>query len=474
MLGSPCRGGTPNRREWDEKAGSSLRLELGARKALLPTSRSASALWASPAGRCRRLERGAGAPAGAFRKKKWPAFPSEDRKVFQTTRTQGPRERTGLVNGIGLTDTLGIDLGDKFSYVCALSGAGEVTSRFKLRTTAKAFKGRFSSRQANRVVIETGTHSPWVARLLEDCGHQVVVANARRVALISKNTKKTDREDCEILARLGRADPTLLSPIRHRSKDAQCDLAIVRARSAAVAARTQLINTTRGQVKSIGARLQGCPTTSFVKHARKQLPPELAPALAPLLELIEKLDATIKGYDKEIKRLCQKHKPTELLRAIAGVGPLVSLSFVLTVEDPHRFKNSRQVGAYFGLVPRLDESGQSKPQLRITKAGDVNVRCLLTTAAQYVLGPWGPDSDLRRWGLQLAERGAKNGKKRAVTAVARRLAVLMHHLWKTGEVYDPLYLARQRGEADDPTKARPARLRKPKAEPTPDMALALA
>lgn len=378
------------------------------------------------------------------------------------------------MNGIGLTDTLGIDLGDKFSYVCALSGAGEVTSRFKLRSTPKAFEGRFSARPNSRVVIETGTHSPWVARLLEDCGHQVVVANARRVALISQNTKKTDREDCEILARLGRADPELLSPIRHRGKDAQCDLAVVRARSAAVAARTQLINTTRGQVKSIGARLQGCPAKSFVKHARKQIPAELAPALMPLLKLIEELDQAIKGYDKEIERLCEKHEPTQLLRAISGVGPLVSLSYVLTVEDPHRFKNSRQVGAYFGLVPRLDESGQSKPQLRITKAGDVNVRSLLTNAAQYVLGPYGPDCDLRRWGLELAEHGAKNGKKRAVTAVARRLAVLMHHLWKTGEVYDPLYLARQRGEADDPTKARPGRLLKPKAQQTPDMALAQA
>lgn len=372
------------------------------------------------------------------------------------------------MNGIGLTDTLGIDLGDKFSYVCVLSAGGKVSGRFKLRTTPQAFRTRFSSRPPSRAVIETGTHSPWASRVLEECGHETIVANARRVSLISKNTKKTDREDCELLARLGRADPVLLAPIRHRGKEAQCDLTVMRARSSAVRARTQLVNAARGLVKSIGMRLSGCSTATFAKQARKQLPEELAPSVGPLLDLIETLTVTIKAFDKQVLQLCEKHPATQHLQRVAGVGPIVSLAFVLTIEDPHRFKRSRQVGAYFGLVPRLDESGQSKPQLRITKAGDVDMRALLVTSAQYVLGPWGEDSDLRRWGLELAERGAKTGKKRAVVAVARRLAVLLHHLWKTGEVYDPLHLAGQRGEAEDPTKARPPRQRKSKTKSLQD------
>jgi transposase len=189
------------------------------------------------------------------------------------------------------------------------------------------------------------------------------------------------------------------------------------------------------------------------------MPQQLKESLEPLLVLIEASTTLIKAYDEQVKALCAKHQPTQLLQAVPGVGPIASLTFVLTLEDPRRFRRSRQVGAYLGLTPRLSESGDSKPQLRITKAGDVDLRRLLVTSAQYILGPWGPDSDLRRWGLALAERGANKGKKRAVVAVARRLAILLHHLWKTGEVYAPLFLARKRGEADDPTKMRPPRAR---------------
>jgi transposase len=312
-------------------------------------------------------------------------------------------------------------------------------------------------------VIETGTHSPWVSRLLEALGHEVIVANARRVALISKNKKKNDREDCEILARLGRADPELLAPIEHRTEDSQVDLAVLRARSAAVRSRTQLINSARGLAKAIGERLPRCTASTFHKKVASQIPDKLRPALDPLLKLIEQLTTIVKAYDKQIELLCQRHPETQHLQRVQGVGPIVSLAYVLTIEDPHRFKRSRQVGAYLGLVPKQDESGESKPQLRITKAGDVDLRSQLVMSAQFILGPWGEDSDLRRWGLALAERGARNGKKRAVVAVARRLAVLLHHLWRTGEVYDPLFLARQRGEADDEDKARPARPRKAKA-----------
>jgi transposase len=308
-------------------------------------------------------------------------------------------------------------------------------------------------------VIETGTHSPWVSRLLKECGHEVIVANARRIALISKSKKKTDREDCEILARLGRADPELLAPIEHRGEAFQLDLTVVRARSAAVRSRTQLINATRGLVKAVGERLPATNADRFHK-LREVLPDKLRPALMPLLDQIEGLTETVREYDRRIEALCRRHEVTQHLREVQGVGPLTALAFVLTIEDPLRFSRSRQVGAYLGLVPRLDESGDSKPQLRITKAGDVDLRTLLVTASHYVLGPWGEDSDLRRWGLELAERGGKNGKKRAVVAVARRLAVLLHHLWRTGEVYDPLFLARQRGEAEDPDKARPPRTRK--------------
>lgn len=368
------------------------------------------------------------------------------------------------MNRIGIGETVGVDLGDKFSYACVLSADGQVVSRFRFSTTQAGFRGRFGRRPRSRVVVETGTHSPWVSRLLKGFGHELIVANSRRVALISKNKKKTDRQDCELLARLGRADPVLLAPIEHRGEQSQLDLAVLRARSATVRTRTQLINTVRGLVKATGARLPACTSESFHNSARPSVPEGLAPAVEPLFDLIESLTATIKSYDKQIERLCRRHEPTQHLQMVPGVGPICSLAFALTIEDPRRFRCSRQVGAYLGLVPKLDESGDSKPQLRITKAGDVDLRTLLVTSSHYILGPWGPDSDLRRWGLALAERGGKNGKKRAVVAVARRLAVLLHHLWKTGEVYDPFYLARQRGEVDDPDKARPPRARRSKKQ----------
>jgi len=323
-------------------------------------------------------------------------------------------------------------------------------------------------------VIETGTHSPWVSRLLSECGHEIVVANARRVTLISKNKKKTDREDCELLARLGRVDPELLAPIQHRGERSQLDLAVLRARSATVRSRTLLINNARGLAKSVGERLPTCNADAFHNVVRKHMPANVEPAIGPLLGVIEALTATIKAYDTQIAALCKQHPAAYHLQEVQGVGPLTSLAFVLTLEDPTRFRRSRQVGAYLGLVPKLDESGDSKPQLRITKAGDVDLRTLLVTSSHYILGPWGEDSDLRRWGLRLAERGGKNGKKRAVVAVARRLSVLLHHLWKTGEIYDPLYLARHRSEADDPDKARPPRARRRTNKEHEQEALAIA
>lgn len=359
------------------------------------------------------------------------------------------------MNPIGSRDTVGIDLGDTFSYAHVLGPDARTRRRFRLRTTPKAFAACFERQPEARVVMETGTHSPWASRLLGKLGHEVIIANAREVALISKGKKKTDRRDCELLARLGRADPSLLSPIEHRSAESHQDLAVLRARQAAVRARTQLINACRGLVKPFGHRLPSCASERFHSRARKCTPEELLPALSPLLKLIEELTASIKAYNDQIEQLCAKHRAAIHLQQIPGVGSIVSLAYVLTIEDPRRFSKSREVGAYLGLVPRLDDSGDTKKQLRITKAGDVDLRTLLVTSAHYILGPWGEDSDLRRWGLARAERGGKNGKKCAVVGVARRLAVLMHRLWLTGEVYDPLFLARQRGEANDPDLMRP-------------------
>ena len=356
--------------------------------------------------------------------------------------------RTGQV-------TVGVDVSDRYSRICVLDEGGEVREEGRLQTRPEAFEKRFRSFDPARIAIEVGTHSPWLSRLLEGLGHEVFVANPRQVHLIYKNDSKDDRVDAELLARLARVDPRLLKPIRHRGREAQRDLAALRARDTVVRFRTGLVTHVRGAVKAIGGRLPSCSTESFPRKVLEHIPKELKYAMAPILEVIQTTTAQIRIYDKQVEDKADKKYPeTALLRQVAGVGPLTAVAYVLTIEEPSRFTKSRTVGAFLGLRPRRDESGDSKPQLRITKAGDSFLRRLLVGSAQYILGPHGPDSDLKRWGLALAERGGKNAKKRAVVAVARKLAVLLHRLWVTAEVYEPLRNTVLRGEV--PTATMPA------------------
>ena len=339
---------------------------------------------------------------------------------------------------------IGLDLGDKWSRYCVLNEAGTVLEEDRVRSHSEALHERFGSLPSTRIVIETGTHSPWVSRLLEGVGHSVVVANARKLRMIYASDRKNDRLDARMLARLGRADVELLAPIQHRGAKTQADLAVIRGRDSMVAARTQLVNCCRGTVKAIGGRLPKSTTSAFAGKMKEAVPDELQAALEPLLASIRVLSEQIKSCDRRIRALAaQQYPETRLLQQVQGVGPLVALTYVLTLEDPHRFPKSRSVGSYLGLRPRQSESGDSAPQLGITKAGSGQLRRLLVQSSQYILSSLAQDSRLRRWGLELASRGGKNGKKRAVIAVARKLAVLLHRLWSTGEVYEPLYRIEQ-------------------------------
>jgi transposase len=342
----------------------------------------------------------------------------------------------------------GLDLGDKYSYLCLIdTESGEVIEEGRLRTTPEAFERRFASERALRIAIEAGTHSPWASRVLEECGHEVLVANARKLRLIYANKQKTDEIDAENLARLARVDPKLLYPLKHRGEDSQAHMALIRSRQALIGCRTQLVNHVRGAVKSFGARLPKCPARSFHNRAPEHIPEALCAALGPILEQIGSLTERIRQYDRKLETIAKEHYPeTELLRQVEGIGPLTALTFVLTLEDPHRFEKSRSVGAYLGLVPATSQSGERDPQKRISKEGDEMLRRLLVGSAHYILGPFGGNSDLRRHGEKIASRGAKNAKKRAAVAVARKLSVLLHRLWVSGEVYEPLYNANRCGD----------------------------
>ena len=336
--------------------------------------------------------------------------------------------------------TIGLDLGDRSSWYCVLDEAGRAVLEQRLSTTPKAMREVFGGMPRSRVALETGMHSPWVSRLLSELGHEVIVAHARNVRLIGESRKKDDRLDAQTLARLARIDPALLSPVKHRSAKAQADLTLIRARAGLVRARTALVNTARGLAKSYGERLRGCNVRNMNPEKAEGLSPELQAALAPLLAGVESVSERIQEYNQRIECLARNSYPqVELLKQVKGVGTLIALTFLLTLEDAHRFRKSRDVGCYLGLQPGRRNSGQSEPQMHISKEGDPYLRTLLVQGAQHILGPFGPDCDLRRWGLRLAERGGRSGKKRAIVATARKLAVLLHHLWVSGEVYEPLH-----------------------------------
>ena len=336
--------------------------------------------------------------------------------------------------------TVGMDMGDKNHSVCVLDAESEVQERTSVTNTARAIQKYFSKLPSCRIALEAGTHSGWISRILEGMGHEVLVGNPRKLRVIWDSDEKDDDRDAEMLARIARFDPHLLYPIHHRGQEAHSDLAVIKARDMLVKSRSILIAHARGAVKALGQRISSCSAEAFHIRLLEQMPEELRPALEPVMKSIEELTSRIRHYDRLLENLCAaKYPETAGLRAVSGVGPITALAFVLTIEESSRFDKSRAVGPYLGLVPKRDKSGQTDKQLRITKAGDAYLRRLLVGCAQYILGPFGPDCDLRQFGLKLAARGGKNAKRRAVVAVARKLAVMMHHLWKSGAAYDPLY-----------------------------------
>ena len=333
-----------------------------------------------------------------------------------------------------------MDLGDRRHAVCVLSANGDIVTEEAITNTRECLEA-FAQRYPGAVIVmETGTHSPWVSRLFEARGHRVLVANARKLRAISQSQTKSDEEDAWMLARLGRADPALLSPITHRSEVGQRELVKLKVREALVRARVNQMNSVRFLLKSLGVVVPASvKATAFVRKFRAQADPAMAALVEPLLQSLDHLNLQIKQLDAELETLAREKYPmTERLRQVDGVGPLTALCFVLTIESPKRFPHTRDVGAYLGLVPRRDQSGNTDKQLPITKAGNTHLRCLLVNCAHYILGPFGPPSHLREAGLRIAARGGKSGKKRAVIATARKLAVTLLALWKSGADYHAL------------------------------------
>jgi transposase len=339
--------------------------------------------------------------------------------------------------------TVGLDLGDRSSRYCILDEAGEKASEDQLPTTKAGLDSLFGKMAPCRIALEVGTHSPWVSRHLAAMGHEVIVANPRKVRLITQSVKKNDRMDAEQLARLARVDPRLLAPIRHRGPEAQADLGVIRARAELVEGRTSLINAARGLTKPMGEQLKSCDADTVRESMAEGLSEATQKVIRPLLKSVEVITQQIKVYDEQIQEIEKRYPETKLLKQVHGVGRLIALAYILTLEDAERFEHSRDVGPYLGLTRKQRDSGESQPELGISKAGDELVRRLLVQAAHCILRQGAPDSDLKAWGLTkvgagAGKKGSKKRKKKAAVAVARKLAVLLHRLWVTAEVYEPL------------------------------------
>jgi transposase len=255
--------------------------------------------------------------------------------------------------------TVGLDLGDRWSWYCVLDEGGDVVFEHKLSTTAKTLREVFGAMPHSRVAMETGTHSPWVSRLIKELGQEVIVAQARNLGLIGESRKKDDRLDARTLARLARIDPELLGPIQHRSARAQADLIMIRARAGLVRARTALINAARGLTKSYGERLRGCNPRNMDAEKIQGLSAELQLALEPLLRAIESLSQQILEYNQRIEQMARDSYPeVARLKQVKGVGTLIALAHVLTLEDPRRFTKSREAGLLRWVTTGATELGQ--------------------------------------------------------------------------------------------------------------------
>lgn len=333
----------------------------------------------------------------------------------------------------------GLDISQKTIEIFALKGEKGV-SFGKILNNQKSLNDFFDKvpfpSKTIAVALETGTHSAWISRLLESRGYEVIVAHARDLAFIYKGDKKSDRIDAEKLARMTRADKKLLHPIKVIDKKRQEDLLAIKARDLLVKQRTGIVNAIRGFLRSMGID-DSTYSHEVINDIYSELPKEIQENLRGLFSALTAIDNNIKEYDKRIRKIAKDYPETKILQQIKGVGPLIALSFVLIIGDPHRF-SSRECSSYVGLVPKRDQSGEVDKQLGISKCGNNLLRRLLVQGAQYIMGPFGEECDLKEFGTRIAQRGGNIARKKSKVAVARKLAVTMLSLWRNPEMqYDP-------------------------------------
>ena len=319
---------------------------------------------------------------------------------------------------------VGVDLGDRTSLACVYA-QGVIVEWVDIVMTPEGVRKAFEGKGYARVAMEAGAQSGWVTRLLRTLGYEPVVANPRKLKAINANTRKRDRNDALLLAKLVWSDPSLLHPIHHRSEARALGLSLLSARDTLVRARSRLVSAVRSMCKGVGTRLKSGSADAFVNR-EPDVPAALAPITAGMFIALRALNEQVAAYDAQLETMLETSFPEPLrVKQVRGVGPVTALAFVLTLEDPSRYRDGRTAPAFLGLLPRRDQSGANHKQLGISKTGSTFMRRLLVQCAHHILGPLGHDCDIQRWGRKLMERGGKSARKRAIVAAARELAVLL-------------------------------------------------
>jgi len=345
--------------------------------------------------------------------------------------------------------TIGLDLGNRKHAVCALDAAGKVLFRTEVANTPEALREFFSRHSGATVAMETGLCCRWISALSRECGCDTVVGNARRLAAIWTSKRKNDENDALMIARLARADRELFCPVALRDDEHHDMVQLLELREIAVAQRTRIVNSVRGMCKARGVFLRKCDAGAFLSVAREGIPGREAWKFEPLLAQLELLRATLKKYDDLVHEHSRRHfgEGVELIQSIPGVGEVTSCAFVAHIPDAGRFGRARDAGCFFGLTPGQDQSGDGDAPKHITKTGSTMVRTLLVNAANYILRASSPDTALRRYGERICARGGKVARRKAKTAVARKLAVVMLAMLKSGRPYDDGLAAKPREDA---------------------------
>ena len=351
--------------------------------------------------------------------------------------------------------TIGADVSDRTTKICVMTKADGGERRIVVETTCATtetgFEEAFSKFDRSwPVVFETGTHCRWMDRLFRKMGFRTIIGNPGKIPSITKSNTKNDRNDARELARLALADPAMLHPVFLRGETFQQMLRFHHARNMLISQRTQTINQIRGFAKSMGHRIERTSTERFHELGKAEWPEELEECAWPLMGSLKTINLKIKAYDKLIARLAERPEfkaMVERVRAVYGVGIIGSTVFIAAIGGrPDRFGHARDVGAYLGMTPKQDKSGDDDKQLHITHAGTEIVRTALVECAGIVMMSNAKDTDLKLKGLRIAMRGGKIARRKAKVAVARGLAVAMLALLKDPErEYVPLSEEGRRG-----------------------------